>query len=165
MMDSMDPLIALADNFEEQLCSKNSSLRRTLLEQSKCMFKMARNNKPCMKDLMMSLEFVLTGGFNSSMTSQLGCCIYTQTSECNKKVAIEHCGAEAAESLYNWAEEMHARLGFKIFGNRCKSLLEEKKDLCSVLPSPGTSWEKPKNRKGKSILAKLVKQYNSFSQM
>ena len=165
MLEAIDPLLGLVDNFEEQLCTPNSSLRRTMIQQSKCIFKIVRNNKPCMRDMMNSLEYMLTGGFNHSTKMDLGCCLYERTCNCSSQVAIDKCGPEAAGSLKSWANEMHERFGFKIFQDKCKGRLEGRKEICDSLPSPGTSWEKSKQKKGKSILAKMVKQYNQFTQM
>lgn len=162
ILDAMDPFLGLVDNFEGQLCTQNSSLRRALIQQSKCMFKIARNNKACMRDLMSSLEFMLTGTFNHSTRMDLGCCLYERTCNCSNQVAIDHCGVEAAQSLKTWTNEMAARFGFKIFQDQCTGRLEDAQDICNVLPAPGASWEKPKKKKSKSIIAKLLKQYNQF---
>lgn len=165
LLEAIDPLLGLVDNFETQLCASNSSLRRTMIEQSKCIFKLVRNNKACIRDMMNSLEYILTGGFNHTAKMDLGCCLYERTCNCSSLVAIDKCGAEAASSLKTWGNEMHARFGFKIFADRCRGRIEENENICSALPSPGTSWEKTKKGKGKSILAKMVKQYNQFVQM
>lgn len=162
--EKLAPLMNFLYKLTDELCTPESSIRENLLKNSKCMKTVGRNQKPCMKDALNAVEYILTNDFNATMKMELGCCVYFQTKGCMKGVADEFCGLEASNELHKFTYEFQQRVGISLVEKICDAGLDGRRDvICGMLPTPGTSLDKPNSKKFKSLLSRLIKSYRNFN--
>ena len=163
-LDLMDPIIDTLFNYQEQFCARNSSLRRKLLKHSACAKAVARNQKSCINDLQTAFEYI-NANFNATMKVDLSCCAYWRNRNCTKELATKHCAegeADGPDGLNTFNDDLDQRTGMRLMHIYCGDFKPENNPICELLPAPGTPYERPKNKKLRSILTRVLKAYTSY---
>lgn len=125
----------------------------------------ARNYKSCVNDAQTAFEYVNSNSINSTQKIDLSCCAYWRWDECNTELIKKHCTEEEAygeDGLLAFNEEYRKRSSYRTLENYCADFKPGKHALCDQLPAPGTPYERPKSKKARSILTRVLKAYTSF---
>lgn len=124
----------------------------------------ARNQKACTSDLQTAFEFI-NSNFNATMKVDLSCCAWWRSRNCTDEIARKHCAegeADGPDGLLTFNADFETRAGGRFMKIFCGDYKPGENPICDQLPPPGTPYERPKNKKARSILTRVLKAYTSY---
>lgn len=157
----IDPIVDVIFNLQEEMCTRNSSIRQRILQYSECMKAVTRNQKSCTNDIQVAFEYI-NANFNSTAKVDLSCCAYWRMKDCNDDLIKQHCSENDAQGYLDFNRDFNDRTGGRMMEAYCGAFKPGNNTFCDQLPPPGTPYERPKNKKLRSVLTRVLKAYTSY---